>query len=141
MQFTQSQERMSAEEIDQLETELGVRFPAPVRRCYIAANGGVPSLYVFTNDDVDTVVSELLPLKSTGTGTAVQSYRRLVLALKLVPPSMFPFAIDGGGDYFFVDCGSPKGRVFFYRGDTDEHNRLVDLGLGFEEFWASLTPE
>ena len=141
MQFTHSQESVSVEEIGDLEMALGLRLSEPVRRCYLVANGGVPSLYVFTNDDIDTVVSKLLPLKSTGTGTAIECYKRLVLALKLVPQSMFPFAIDGGGDYFFVDCGTVKGRVFFYRGDTDEHNRLVDLGLDFEDFWASLRSE
>ena len=141
MQFTHSQESVSTTEIDQIETEMGLKLPESVRSCYLAANGGVPSPYVFTNDDVDTVVSELLPLKATKTGTAVQSYKRLVVALKLVPTSMFPFAIDGGGDYFLVDCRTVKGRVYLYRGNTDKHNPLVDLELDFDDFWASLKSE
>lgn len=140
MRFSGSEKRLSEKELARLEGELELKFPEAVRRCYLEANGGEPEPYVFSNDLIDTVVSELLPLKSKGR-TALDTYRRLVLELKLVSPNFFPFAVDGGGDYFFVDCSSPKGNVFFYEGDSDRKDRLVDLRLGFADFWKALQPE
>jgi hypothetical protein len=141
MIFLDSQDAISMAELQRLEAVMSLVFPEPVKLCYLESNGGSPSPYVFTNDDIDTIVSEFLPLKSTTSGTAVESYRRLVLVAKLVPRSLFPFAVDGGGDYFFVDCASPSGRVYFYRSDTNGTDPLVDLRLGFQEFWESLKPE
>jgi hypothetical protein len=109
MQFSDSEDILSPVELEQIEKDLQLEFPEPVKRRYLDSNGGSPSPYVFTNYDVDTVVSELLPLTSETSGTAVQSYQHLVLNLKLVPRTFFPFAVDGGGDYFFVDCTSPIG--------------------------------
>jgi hypothetical protein len=141
MQFSGSDETLAPHELEQIEKELQLEFPEPFKRLYLNSNGGSPSPYVFTNDDIDTVVSELLPLTSKTNGTAVQSYKRLVLGTQLVPRRLFPFAVDGGGDYFFVDCSSANGRVYFYRSDSNEGDRLIDLGLGFNDFWKSLTPE
>jgi SMI1 / KNR4 family (SUKH-1) len=141
MQFSDSDETLSPVQLEQIEEDLQLEFPEPFKRLYLESNGGSPSPYVFTNEDIDTVVSELLPLTSRSSGTAVRSYKHLVLDSKLVPRRLFPFAIDGGGDYFFVDCSSPTGTVYFYRSESSEGDRLVDLGLGFEEFWESLTGE
>lgn len=40
---------------------------------------------------------------------------------------------------FFVDCVAADGRVCYYYNDTHfDNERLVDLGVGFKEFWARL---
>jgi hypothetical protein len=49
--------------------------------------------------------------------------------------------VDGGGDYFFVDCSTAAGSVSFYRGDSSTGEPLLDLELTFEQFWQSLKPE
>ncbi len=128
-------------EMAKIEQALGLKFPQPVRLTYLSSNGGCPEHYIFENDDIDTVVAKFLPLKSTSKGTAIDSYRQLVLKQALVSPQFFPFAIDAGGDYFFVDCSTQKGAVHFYRGDSAKGRQLVNLNLDFDGFWNSLTSQ
>ncbi|HXI71303.1 MAG TPA: SMI1/KNR4 family protein [Verrucomicrobiae bacterium] len=141
MRFTNSEPSINARDIANVEAILGVSFPSPVCNLYFSTNGGNPEPHVFEDAHVDTVVTEFLPLKSGRKGTALKSYERLVLDKKLVPQQFFPFAIDGGGDYFFVDCSTVEGAVYFYRSDSIDSNHLPNLKLGFEQFWASLKGE
>ena len=58
-----------------------------------------------------------------------------------MPPRWLPFAVDEGGDYFFVDCSKRHGDVIYFRGDYwfDEKDRcVVDLKVTFAEFWTKL---
>jgi cell wall assembly regulator SMI1 len=141
MKFTNSEPSINAQDIANAEKTLGIAFPSSVRSLYLSTNGGIPEPYVFENDKVDTVVTEFLPLKSSCKGTALKSYERLVLDKKLVPQQFFPFAIDGGGDYFLVDCSTSNGAVFFYKSDSASSNHLLNLKLGFEQFWTLLKRE
>lgn len=140
MNFTSRDPPVTAPEIAQGEFDCGIRLPPPLRSMYLASNGGEPDPYVFENDELDTVVSEFLPLKSHVRGTAVEAYKLLVLERAVVAPKFFPFAVDGGGEYFFVDSQTLDGRVFFYRSDAAVPS-LVALGVGFDQFWAALKPE
>jgi hypothetical protein len=141
--FTDSEQPLSAKEIDAIADSVGLTFPSALKAHYLHANGGAPEPYVFEDDSVSTVVSEVLPLKARrGVGTAVQSYRRLALEKRLIPKHMFPFAVEGGGDYFLVDCSSESGEVFYYRHDTAfENNRVRSLGVDLEGFWDKLKEE
>jgi cell wall assembly regulator SMI1 len=144
MKFTEAEAPLTEDDVSAAEMHAGVLFPRELRRQYLQSNGGSPEPYVYEDDNLDTVVAEYLPLKSSrGTGTAVDAYRNLVLSKKIVPPNFFPFAVDGGGDYFFLDCSSPDGLVYFYRGDTsdDETQRLLALNVGIGEFWSRLKEE
>src|SRR2546422_2942263 len=100
MKFTNPEPSINAQDIAIAETTLGINFPPPVRNLYLTTNGGEPDHYVLKNENIDTVVTEFLPLKSGRKGTALNSYERLILDRKLVPRQFFPFAVDGGGDYF-----------------------------------------
>lgn len=131
---------ITEDEIRQCEFDCGIRLPPPLRSTYVASNGGEPDSYVFENDELDTVVSEFLPLRSESRETAVQTYQILVMERAIVSRNFFPFAVDGCGDYFFVDTETPDGRVFFFRSDSVAPS-LVFLGMGLNEFWASLKPE
>ena len=141
MKFINSEPPIGAREITNAETTFGITFPPAVRNLYLSANGGNPEPYVFETDKIDTVIAEFLPLKSSRKGTALKSYERLVLDKKLVPQQFFPFAIDGGGDYFFVDCSTSNGAVFFYKSDSAASDHLLNLKLGFEQFWGLLKGE
>jgi hypothetical protein len=141
MEFLNSDYPLSETRIAECEAACGVLLPLSLRECYLAANGGVPNPYVFENTDLDTVVSEFLPLASESRGTAVQCYQRLVLDRKIVPEGMFPFAMDGGGDYFFTDTTSRDGAVYFFRGDSSGTDALIKLNLGISGFWGALKPE
>ena len=141
MIFTNSDLHIDEAQIDRCEADCAVRLPRALRLTYLASNGGEPEPYVLQTDEVDTVVSAFLPLKSNSRGTAVQSYFQLVRERAIVAPHFFPFAVDGGGDYFFVDTSTDDGRVFFYRSDSASTPCLLPLGLNVDEFWAALRPE
>jgi hypothetical protein len=142
MEFTNLDRKLSEEEIANVESDLGILFPASLRDLFVNHNGGDPVPYVFQGHGLHTVVNETLPLISgEGRDTAVDTYELLVLERHIVGKRFFPFAIDPGGDYFFVDCETSDSRVYFYCSDTIDHNKLIDLGLSLEEFWDRLQPE
>jgi len=140
MQFTNSKAPLSQSQIDEIEYEFGFRLPQPARDTYLRSNGGEPAPYIFHSEKIDTIVAEFLPLISELEGTAVQAYARLVVQKGIVPLHFFPFAVDGGGDYFFVNCQTSDGQVYFFRGDT-AFDSLLPLNLDFEAFWKTLIPE
>jgi hypothetical protein len=141
MEFLNPDRPLTDDMIVRCEDACGLVLPNPVRQIYLRSNGGEPEPYVFQSDDLDTVISQFLPLASETRGTAVQSYRRLVADKALVPANLFPFAVDGGGDYFFVDCKTADGAVYFYRSDTSFDEKLLPLGLNFYQFWRALVTE
>lgn len=143
MQFTNLDRNLSEEEIEHVELELGISFPESLRDLFANHNGGEPDPYVFQEQDLHTVVNETLPLISgEGRGTAVRTYQLLVVERRIVKKNFFPFAVDAGGDYFFVNCDASDSPVYFYRSDVGmDQECLIDLGLTLEEFWDCLQPE
>jgi hypothetical protein len=145
MIFINSDVQLSSHDIVGVENETGVKLPESLRRHYLRWNGGEPEPYVFENQCLDTVVSEFFPLMShSERDTAVSVYRRLILEKALAPRTFFPFAVDGGGDYFFADCGTPEAMVYFFRGDywsSDRSKCLLGLSMGFDEFLSRLKTE
>lgn len=71
---------------------------------------------------------------------ATETYAHLVRDHRLVPGHFFPFAVDGGGDYFFVDCSTTDGEVHLYRHDT-ARAPLIPLSIGLNQFWDRLQPQ
>lgn len=65
------------------------------------------------------------------------SYELLVLKRKILPRHFFPFAIDGGGNLFLVDCRSDEGLVYIWWHDVPDDN-LLDLRVGISDFWPNL---
>jgi cell wall assembly regulator SMI1 len=139
MDFEKCDIKLSAADIEQAESRLGFALPEEVRITYLSANGGKPQNSSFAHPSLETVVTRFLPLESSkDQWTAVFAYARLVRELHLCPDGFLPFAQDGGGDFFFVDCQSTDSRVYFYRSDTAfEH--VLDLAMSFKTFWESLT--
>lgn len=81
-------------------------------------------------------------MRRSAHGRAEDTYRLLVRERHLVPSNFFPFAVDGAGDYFFVDTATDHGAVyFFYRSDRPVEDRLLDLQVGVREFWSRLKAE
>lgn len=144
MKFTSLDRIPSLDEIISIESRLGITFPESLRDLFLTFNGGIPDPYVFRIDDLHTVVSETLPLISEqGRDTALESYESLVLRKHIVPTNFFPFAVDGGGDYFFVDCQESEATVYFYRSDGffAPDDPLIKVCPTLTDFWDSLTSE
>ena len=141
MKFEDPQPPITLEDLSDAEAELGLKLPADLKATYLKANGGQPNPYVFENEDLDTVVNEFLALRQSTHGRAEDTYRLLVRDRRLVPANFFPFAVDGAGDYFFVDTATDHGAVYFYRSDSPVEDRLRDLKVGVREFWSRLKAE
>jgi hypothetical protein len=143
MKFLNPEPPLSELQVDECEAGCGLLLPKALRQFYLFSNGGEPEPYVF-RDKIDTVVSEFLPLLTENEDqlTAIEVYQHLVLDQAIVPSAFFPFAVDGGGDFFFTDTSTNHGAVYFYNNDAlEESESLVDLELGVADFWKALTPE
>lgn len=143
MRFDNPEVPVTLDEIKLIEAKLSLSLPQELKEQYLCSNGGSPDPYVYEDDNVDTVVASFLPiLSSKGKRTAIDTYEHLVHSQRIVPQHYFPFAVDGGGDYFFVDCASKDGMVYLYRSDNSfDDGPLVSLGVGVGEFWSRLKPE
>jgi hypothetical protein len=119
------------------EAEIGLRFPPGLREHYLRSNGGVPAPYIFRRGGIVVAVSECLPLVADGGGSAMDTYRDLALKRNVLPKYLFPFAVDGGGNLFLVDCRSDDGSVYVWWHDVPDDN-LLDLRTGISEFWSYL---
>lgn len=139
MRFIDCEKPLTAEQLASFERELNLQFPPALREHYLRANGGCPEPYVYEDANVYTSVSECLPLQHEG-WSAIRVYKNQVLEKSLVPKHFFPFAVDGGGDFFFVDCSSASGMVYLHRHDTGGEP-LVALNVGIDEFWSRLKPD
>ncbi|QDV21468.1 SMI1 / KNR4 family protein [Gimesia panareensis] len=142
MQFTNAGRKLSAEEIEKIESETGLRFPTSLRQFYLKQNGGEPDPYVLEHDElfISTVISKVLPLLSShDNDTATDTYHNLVIGKALVPRSFFPFAVDGGGDYFFINCNT--GGIHYIKSDRYPEMELIDLQTNLDGFWQLLQPE
>ena len=138
MRLTDSHAALTPQDIADVEAKIGLRFPAPVRKLYLSANGGILDPCGFQNESLDTLVAEFLPLKVEDGDNAIAAYQDLVVDQETVPLNFFPFAVDMGGDYFFVDTTTPEGTVYFHRHDTASTDPLLNLRVGFERFWSAL---
>lgn len=138
LKFIHLDKKLTESEVLKVSLELGFVFPDPLMFHFVNHNGGVPVPSVFHDAFMDTVVSETLPLISdSGRGTVVSAYKNLVMAKKIVPARSLPFAVDGGGDFFFCDLNNEDVRVFFFRSEyyPDTEKCLTDLGMGLEKFF------
>jgi len=67
-----------------------------------------------------------------------QSLRTLLPGWARDARQWFPFGVDRGGNYFFVDCSSAKGSESFYRFNTNAEDPLLRLGIGVKKLWTHL---
>jgi hypothetical protein len=142
MEFGNPDQSLSESDVANAESEVGLVFPTLLREFFLNHNGAEPEPYVLENDDlrISTVVSRSLPLVSrSGNGTAIETYRRLIEEKKLAPRNYFPFAVDGGGDYFLINCDN--GMVSFLKSDSYPDMQLLDLGVDLAGFWELLQEE
>ena len=141
MRFEKRRPALGATDISEVEDRFELTLPEDLRSVYTQSNGGTLADYVYDDEGVSTVISQILPLTADSGMSAARSYQLLVEDRAIVPRHFFPFAVDGGGDYFFVDCRTAEGRVHFFRADEDPPDQLLDLGVGISDFAARLRSE
>jgi SMI1 / KNR4 family (SUKH-1) len=133
--FVNSAAPIRAEDIASVERELGIHFPVGLRNHFLETNGGSPEPYIYEDG---SVISQCLVL--VGRGSAVDAYRDLALKKRVFPLQFFPFAVEGGGDLFLVDCSTPDGMVYLWRHDLSAET-LVSLHSRIDDFWSRVTDD
>ena len=143
-----SGESISPEEIEQVESELGVKLPSSLKSFYADKNGGVPEPNCWIRDDSDPLcVHRFLPMKYPGGNLTIEALYKRGLEKDFLPDDLIPFAVDSGSNFFCVDS---EDRVFFYAMDSwrdklssDENKARARkfLANSFDEFIGGLTTE
>ena len=127
-------------DIRALELRIGFGLPAVVKEWFMLYNDGVPDPFLLrVSNYVDTEVSFLLSLGAQSDGPLVGDVYFKFMEFQRVPFGFLPFAVDAGGDYFFVNCIDANSPTFFY--DSHVNAQLIDLERSFEGFWDSLEIE
>ena len=130
-------------DLDLLQQRFGFKLPEIVRDHFLKNNGGVPNPHVFILDHfIATEVACSLSVITNSGGTLVGDVYGRFVSNGWIAEGLLPFAVDAGGDYFFVDCRSDRLDTYFY--DTQvrtEGPGLVDLERGFLDFWETLSSE
>lgn len=138
VEFSECDPPASNSEIVALEERLGFRIPSEIRDLVGRANGGRPTPSIFRGSVGSTDVSECLALRDAQ-GSIEWTYNQLVRNKKATPSHYLPFAIDSGGNTFFVDCDSPEQEVYLLL--HDPQFKLLPLDIGLRNFWGSLETE
>lgn len=138
LQWSNCRSVLGEEEIRRVEEALGVRFPEDYRDCVRHCHGGrpQPNEFLFEDPDIGTMGSDLgilLSFDPDDIENIVDTYRRLS---PFLPPSIIPFADDGGGDFMCFDFRSPgpPSVVYWHHGEED----VVHLSESFSSFLALL---
>jgi hypothetical protein len=147
--FSNVREKITAAEIAEAGTALGVVIPDEVVRHYVEHNGGTPARPCWQSDDFEPAcISQFLPIKHATTGglSVEKSYRNGV-EKGFLPRGLVPFAVDWGGNYF---CFDEDGGVYFFAVDawsddlSNEDNQKEAtrfLSRSFKTFVDTLVPE
>jgi hypothetical protein len=136
MNWQHSGPQLTEAQLAQAEANSGLRLPQALREHYLRVNGGRPVPHTFDHGGVCVDVSECLPLESDGTClSAIATYRMMALSKRAFPRRFFPFAVDGGGNLFLVDCESSEAGVYVWWHDVACDN-FLDLKVTFGEFWT-----
>ena len=72
-----------------------------------------------------------------GSANAVWTYELLAVRRALIPLSWFPFADDGCGNTYLVDCASSTDRIYVYLHDQVDEP-FVELPVGVADLIAAI---
>lgn len=117
------------DEIDDVETELGLRFPDDYRRFLLGQDGARPESNIFTvSEALESGVNQFIPMNEI---------RKERDYLDNLAPVEIPIAWAEGGNYVCLNM-SGKGSIFFWdHEEPDTKHRLAD---NFAEFFEMLSP-
>jgi len=114
--FSDYEKAITPANLDQLESVIGKKLPAPFRNHYLKYNGGMPErAYWVSEDFFDPIeVASFRPI-TYGEPTLLSTYQ-LMLKKQVLPAHLLPFADDLGGNFFCLNLDS--GAISYYTTDT-----------------------
>lgn len=132
---------LSATDLKRVETSIGVMFPQSLRDLWLANNGGEldNDRRVYQNDKYEFDIKYFLPVlhsKSEGILTVEWLYNILVNDKKILPATMLPFAINGGGFPFCINVDD--GAIYFANLESQKN---IYLEQNFDNFVSRVITE
>lgn len=127
LKLIHSSPAVSVDELDEIESTLGVTFPQNLKSMWLANNGGIleGGRRVYQGAQYENDIKYFLPVlyvKNSGILTVEKYYKSLTFEKKILPGNFIPFAIDGGGFPYCVERN--KGTVYFCNLENQEENFL-----------------
>jgi cell wall assembly regulator SMI1 len=125
--------------VDEVESVLGVRFPADFRECAKHCHGGAPTRRTFkfqdANGEMGSCLAVLLSFTPDKAENILDTHEMLADQL---PAGLIPFAEDGGGDYMCFDyngaAGSHSPGVVYWHRAGLPGNEVSTLSASFSNF-------
>jgi cell wall assembly regulator SMI1 len=144
--FDKTNLSVSREEIDVIESELGIIFPPSLLKHYFVYNGGVPSKPYFysAESDIEIEIQRFSPIKHLNEGIRIntmESKYKLFKQKSVLMTDYLPFANDFGSNQICINLVNGKiYMVYMDMGDLAE-KCFVFLADDFEAFLLGLSSE
>ncbi len=128
--FIKTAQKLTDEDLAAVEAHIGRPIPPDLAAHYRVFNGGVPRrrFFMIRGEGVVASVQQFEPMRYAryqGEALFEDTVKSLVSEKKLIPPSLLPFAINEGGDFYCIDVNTQC--IYFYAMDTDSPEKAVRL--------------
>nr|WP_232916696.1 SMI1/KNR4 family protein [Pseudomonas corrugata] len=110
--FSGGEAALTPADLDQLESMIGKKLPAPFRNHYLKYNGGMPERAYWVSEDFfyPIEVATFKPI-AHGESTVLFTYQ-LMLKKQVLPAHLLPFANDWGGNFFCLNLDTEAVSYF-----------------------------
>lgn len=132
---------VTEKDIQSTEKAMNITIPNTLKNMYLVNNGGVleNDKCIYQSESMELDVKYFLPINHTkeiGIFTVEKLYNKLAVEKNLIPISMLPFAIDGGGFPFCI-CVEDETIHFF----NLESEKDIQLDNNFNNFIKKIISE
>jgi hypothetical protein len=119
MNFLETSQFLSAEELSKAADSLQLVFPKEFSELYLRFNGGYPEHDTFLwKTGEQTTINTFSSIKYKGFDCLEETYRDLVMVEKYLPVGIIPFATDDGGNFFCISARLyDNGSVYYCNND------------------------
>ena len=145
MVFFETSDSLKPVDLENVENEFGIIFPADFKKHYLKYNGGYPEKDEFTWEDKSTTtINTFFSIKYKGFSNLEAVYRQVTIDDPYLPVGIFPFAVDDGGNFFCISVRLNDYDCIYYCNDDhyesmEEEGYLELLTTGFGKFLDNLS--
>lgn len=145
MRFIETSKPINESDIERVEREFNINFPAEFKEHYLQYNGGYPEkdIYVWSGGE-RTTINTFSSIKEKRFTNLEEMYRDLVVLESYLPIGIIPFATDDGGNLFCISAREEDyGSVYYHNNDhyniEMKGSALTLLDHSFKHFIDNLT--
>ncbi len=129
--FTDTEEKIDVQQIDQMEKLVGLHFPMEYKKHLLKYNGGYcePNIFGFienvepTESDINWFLA-IFDGDSNSLKWHIETYK---IDEKRMPSHILPIANDSGGNFICISCGKEDyGYIYFWDHEKEVDYRVTD---------------